>query len=67
MHIRLSGENVKSLKQLVANYRKTDDGYDLSHAQQVNLLLRGRLKVALKESEQELKHASRRSRSKVAV
>jgi len=53
MQIRLTKPNAERLEQLVSLYRRICPDYDLSPTQQVNLLLGGRLKLALAEAQVE--------------
>lgn len=60
MQIRLSKNNTKLLKSLIRIYKKTCPDYDLSVTKQGNLLLAGRLGLAVQEAEKELQnHACR--------
>lgn len=67
MQIRLSKGNATKLNTLRKLYRQTCDEYDLSNTQQCNLLLSGRLTLAITAAEKELNHARRRSKPKRAV
>jgi hypothetical protein len=54
VQIRLTPTNERLLKELRTVYKKTCPDYDLSNTKQFNLLLTGRLKVALTEARKEL-------------
>lgn len=55
MQIKLCPDNESGIKKLVRIYGKICPEYDLSPTYQCNLLLRGRIKVALLEAMKELK------------
>lgn len=59
VQIRLSPKNTGKLKDLVKVYEQTCPDYNLSATQQVNLLLAGRLGLALVEAQAELKKNKR--------
>lgn len=61
MQIRLTKRNSKRLVELVGLYKKTAPDYDLSFAQQVNLLIGGRLDLAIKEAKKDYKKCKRTS------
>jgi hypothetical protein len=55
MQIRLSARNQKKILELMGIYRKTCPDYDVSTTFQTNLLLAGRLDVAILEAKKDLK------------
>jgi hypothetical protein len=64
MQIRLTQRNEKEARKLIRIYKQTCREYDLSVTKQLNLLIAGRLGLAIEEAEKELaehkcKHACR--------
>ena len=57
MQVRLSVRNTAKINELRGIYRKTCSEYNLSLTQQTNMLLAGRLDVAILEAKKELKKA----------